>query len=152
MEAAEPGSVEIDEWLADYLEYDHALGDALEDARCRSDVLYFLVQARRHSGKSQTAVAAHMETTQSAVSDLEGGTTDPRLSTLQRYARAVGHALRVHVDSGLNYVPLPKSEFSHTAVQRAESLQLGVPTYIRTPYGSGSETVQELAVQKLAAL
>lgn len=31
-----------------------------------------------------------METTQSAVSDLERGTADPQLSTLQRYARAVG--------------------------------------------------------------
>jgi transcriptional regulator with XRE-family HTH domain len=35
-----------------------------------------------------------MRTTQSAISELEKGNTDPRISTLQRYARAVG----AHID------------------------------------------------------
>ena len=39
-----------------------------------------------------------METTQSAISELEGGSTDPRLSTLQRYARAVGAHLQVRLN------------------------------------------------------
>lgn len=40
-------------------------------------------------------VAAAMGTTQSAVSDIENGRVDPRLSTLQRYARAVGGRLEI---------------------------------------------------------
>ncbi|MFI6762455.1 helix-turn-helix domain-containing protein [Micromonospora sp. NPDC050417] len=39
-----------------------------------------------------------MQTTQSAVSDLENGCVDPHLSTLQRYARAVTARLIVGID------------------------------------------------------
>ncbi len=47
--------------------------------------------ARRHElGLSQTEVAARMGTSQSAVARLEAGTADLRLSTLERYASALG--------------------------------------------------------------
>lgn len=47
--------------------------------------------ARRHAlGLSQTEVAARMGTSQSAVARLEAGSADVRLSTLERYASAVG--------------------------------------------------------------
>jgi transcriptional regulator with XRE-family HTH domain len=49
-----------------------------------------LVELRRASGLSQTQVAARMGTSQSAVARLEGGAVDVRLSTLERYAAAVG--------------------------------------------------------------
>ena len=39
---------------------------------------------------SQTAVAAQMGTSQSVVARLESGALDMRLSTLQRYAAALG--------------------------------------------------------------
>ena len=73
----------------------------LEDAETRSCLLRVLISARTTCGLTQTAVARAMETTQSAVSQLEGGSTDPRLSTLQRYARAVGGCLQVD----LNLIP-----------------------------------------------
>ncbi|HVA03092.1 MAG TPA: helix-turn-helix transcriptional regulator [Acidimicrobiales bacterium] len=41
-------------------------------------------------GLSQTEVAARMGTSQSAVARLEAGEADIRLSTLERYAAAVG--------------------------------------------------------------
>lgn len=66
-----------------------------EDAHARSALLRELVAARRGSGQTQTAVALRMATTQSTISHLEGGGSDPRLSTLQRYARAVGGCLLV---------------------------------------------------------
>ena len=47
--------------------------------------------ARRHAlGLSQTEVAARMGTSQSAVARLEAGQGDIRLSTLERYAAALG--------------------------------------------------------------
>jgi transcriptional regulator with XRE-family HTH domain len=59
---------------------------------------------------SQKQVAQAMQTTQSAVSELEGGATDPRLSTLQRYARAVGAELTVHLRANLiGYHWLPRT-------------------------------------------
>lgn len=49
-----------------------------------------LVRERQRLGLSQTEVAARMATSQSAVARLERGAGDLRLSTLQRYAAAVG--------------------------------------------------------------
>lgn len=49
-----------------------------------------LVARRRELGLSQTQVAARMGTSQSAVARLEAGRGDIRLSTLERYAAALG--------------------------------------------------------------
>jgi predicted transcriptional regulator len=56
-----------------------------------------LVARRRALGLSQTDVAARMGTSQPAVARLEAGGVDARMSTLQRYADAVG----VRLDVGL---------------------------------------------------
>jgi predicted transcriptional regulator len=48
---------------------------------------------RQALGLSQTTVAARMGTSQSAVARIESGATDVRLSTLHRYAEALGQAL-----------------------------------------------------------
>ncbi|MEM9616250.1 MAG: helix-turn-helix transcriptional regulator [Actinomycetota bacterium] len=57
-----------------------------------------LSELRRSRGLSQTAVAARMGTSQSALARLESGQTDLRLSTLARYAEAldaeIGFAVR----------------------------------------------------------
>ena len=53
-----------------------------------------LVAGRKALGLSQTTVAARMGTSQSAVARLEAGDGDVRLSTLERYAAAVGLTLR----------------------------------------------------------
>jgi predicted transcriptional regulator len=56
-----------------------------------------LVERRVALGLSQTAVAARMGTSQSAVARLETGEVDVRLSTLERYAAAVDHVLDWHL-------------------------------------------------------
>ena len=61
------------------------------------DVLRDLVTWRKQCRLSQQVVAEWMDTTQSAVSELESGRIDPRLSTLQRYARALGKELHVMI-------------------------------------------------------
>jgi transcriptional regulator with XRE-family HTH domain len=49
-----------------------------------------LVARRRAQGLSQTEVAARMGTSQSAVARLEASTGDLKVTTLERYAAAVG--------------------------------------------------------------
>ena len=56
----------------------------------RRQLIAELVRVRRDSGLSQTAIAARMGTSQSAVARLESGELDARMSTLERYATAVG--------------------------------------------------------------
>lgn len=70
-------------------------GAALEDRR--RDLIQELVGARQESGLSQTEIAARMGTSQSAVARLESGALDVRLSTLERYAAAVGRTVNWQV-------------------------------------------------------
>lgn len=55
----------------------------------RRAMLGELARARQDSGLSQTALAARMGTSQSAVARIEQGDADVRLSTLERYAAAL---------------------------------------------------------------
>jgi predicted XRE-type DNA-binding protein len=87
---------EIEHYIEEQLP-DPEFEAAYEDARIRSHLLKKLVERRKVRGLSQAQIAARMETTQSAVSDLENGATDPRLSTLQRYSRAIGCVLDICV-------------------------------------------------------
>lgn len=56
-----------------------------------------LASRRQVLGLSQTEVAARMGTSQSAVARLEAGALDVRLSTLARYARALGDDVDVRL-------------------------------------------------------
>jgi predicted transcriptional regulator len=68
-----------------------------EIALRRRQVIQELADARREQQLSQTEVAARMGTSQSVVARLESGQIDARLSTLQRYASAVGRELQMGV-------------------------------------------------------
>ena len=59
----------------------------------RSELIDELVRARQESELSQTEIAARMGTSQSAVARLESGELDARLSTVERYAAALGRAV-----------------------------------------------------------
>ena len=63
----------------------------------RRGLIAELAEARRVSGASQTEIAARMGTSQSAVARLESGDWDARLSTIERYAAAVGSTVDWHV-------------------------------------------------------
>ncbi len=71
--------------------------DMAERRRALSAVL---VARRVELGLSQTEVAARMGTSQSAVARLEAGQSDVRLSTLERYADALGQRLDWALDEG----------------------------------------------------
>ena len=59
----------------------------------RRELIEELVRARRESELSQTDGAARMGTSQSAVARLESGELDARLSTVERYAAALGRTV-----------------------------------------------------------
>ena len=61
-----------------------------EMADRRRQLVDELVARRRAQGLSQTEVAARMGTSQSAVARLEASAGDLKVSTLERYAAAVG--------------------------------------------------------------
>src|SRR5947199_7590368 len=74
-----------------------AAGDSLpifpgfrEIAQRRRQLISALVARRQALGLSQTEVAARMGTSQSAVARIESGTADLRLTTVERYAAALG--------------------------------------------------------------
>ena len=69
-----------------------------EMAERRRELAAKLVELRHAAGLSQTQVAARMGTSQSAVARLEAGDVDARLSTLDKYAAAIGQSL----DLGIN--------------------------------------------------
>jgi transcriptional regulator with XRE-family HTH domain len=64
-----------------------------EMAERRQSLAAELAAARLDLGLSQTEVAARMGTSQSAVARIESGDADVRLSTLERYASALGQRL-----------------------------------------------------------
>jgi predicted transcriptional regulator len=65
----------------------------------RRELIEELVRARRDAELSQTEIAARMGTSQSAVARLESGELDARLSTLERYAAALGRTVDWQVRS-----------------------------------------------------
>ena len=56
-------------------------------------LLKSLCERRQRLGISQTVVAARMGTSQSALARIESCEVDPRLSTVERYASALGEEL-----------------------------------------------------------
>jgi transcriptional regulator with XRE-family HTH domain len=62
--------------------------EALEDE-------FALIAVRARAGLSQAQLAKRMKTTQSAIARLESGRAKPSTRTLERYAEATGHRLKI---------------------------------------------------------
>lgn len=69
----------------------------LDAARRRRALLRALAEQRQEQGRSQTAVAAAMETSQSYVARLESSAPDVRISTVDRYADCLGFLVQYHL-------------------------------------------------------
>jgi len=76
----------------------------MEQARRSRELLSTLASARKRNKVSQTAIAAAMGTSQSAVSALEKTAADAKVSTIEKYAGALGFAVQYHL------VPLNEEE------------------------------------------
>jgi DNA-binding XRE family transcriptional regulator len=72
-------------------------------------LVHQMLAARSRAGLTQEAVAAHMGTTKSAVSRLEAaGKHSPSIASLQKYAEAVGCALKIEFVSQSPVIALNK--------------------------------------------
>jgi ribosome-binding protein aMBF1 (putative translation factor) len=79
----------------------------LDEYGRRRDVVSDLQAERKAQGQSQTLVAAKMGTSASVLSKLEWG-GDVKLSTLQRYAAAVGKVLVLSLEDAPKRAPVKK--------------------------------------------
>lgn len=83
----------VDERTARNTEFPELVAAAVR----RRALLRELAAKRDAAGLSQTAVAARMGTSQSAVARLESAEVDVKLSTIERYAAAVGQRVEFHL-------------------------------------------------------
>ena len=88
----------LDELIADYTAEDPNFPALLAEADARRAAFRALAAVRGESNISQTAAAAAMNTSQSALGRLETTATDARISTLQRYAHALGLLFQITDD------------------------------------------------------
>ena len=79
--------------MTDERRHDPVFPGFREMAERRQALTEELVELRHGLGLSQTQVAARMGTSQSAVARLETGTADVLVSTVERYASALGRRL-----------------------------------------------------------
>ena len=94
----------LDELIAERTARNPDFPKLLEAAERRRALLKELAGVRQRRKQSQTAVAAEMKTSQSSVARLEGFAGDARLSTVDRYAEALGFRIQWHL------LPLEGSE------------------------------------------
>src|SRR3989454_7728848 len=80
----------LDEMIAESSKGHPEFPQLVEAAYRRRKLLRALADERERAGISQTAVAARMKTSQSAVARLEAGEIDAKMSTVERFAAAVG--------------------------------------------------------------
>lgn len=80
----------LDEMIAERTESNPDFPALLDAAARRRRLLEELAAEREALGLSQTVVAARMHTSQSAVARLESAEVDAKLSTIERYAAALG--------------------------------------------------------------
>ena len=83
----------LDELIAERTERNPAFVEMVDVALERRQLLHALAAKREELGLSQVAVAQRMGTSQSAVARIEAGEVDARLSTVERYAQALGQRI-----------------------------------------------------------
>ena len=76
---------------------DAEFADGFEVGYANFKIGVVLRQARQEAGMTQEEVAQHLSTTKSAISRIENHAEDIRLSTLNRYAEAVGANLQIRL-------------------------------------------------------
>ncbi len=80
----------LEEMIAERAKTDPEFPNLVEAAYQRRKLLRALAGERESAGISQTDLAARMRTSQSAFARLEAGSTDAKMSTVDRFAQALG--------------------------------------------------------------
>src|SRR5687768_7375109 len=104
----------LDELIDEGRQRDPRFPEMVDAAYERRQFLRDLAAKRERAGLTQEEVATRMRTSQSAVARIERGEIDAKLSTVDRYAAAIGHKLELRVKRLKKKSP--------------EELRAGVPT------------------------
>jgi len=87
----------LDEVIAESTAANPNFPQLMAQARRNRELLSTLATQRKRNKVSQTRVAAAMGTSQSAVSALEKTAADAKISTIEKYAGALGFAVQYHL-------------------------------------------------------
>lgn len=98
----------LDEVVAERSARSPSFPSLVDAAVRRRELLSALAAKRREDERSQTAVAAAMQSSQSSIARLESSATDARISTVDRYAHALGYRVQYHL--------IPEAEASDPSV------------------------------------
>jgi hypothetical protein len=101
---AEDSPDALDEMIVEFTEANPDFPQLLLAAERRRALLHTLAEQRRRRELSQTLVAAAMRTSQPTLARLETAAADTKLSTVERFANALGYAIEYHL------VPASKSK------------------------------------------
>lgn len=71
---------------------------AYESLEAEFSLINALIGARKRADLSQAQLAKRMGTTESVISRLESGRVKPSTRTLERYAKATGHVVRLSLE------------------------------------------------------
>jgi RNase adaptor protein for sRNA GlmZ degradation len=102
LDSQEPDA--LDEMIAEFTGANPAFPQLLLAAERRRTLLRTLAEQRRRRSLSQTLVAAAMHTSQPTLARLETTAADTKLSTVERFADALGYSVEYHL------VPIKKSK------------------------------------------
>jgi hypothetical protein len=87
----------LDEMIAEFTEANPDFPRLLQAAERRRALLHTLAEQRRGRRLSQTKIAAAMNTSQPTLARLETTAADAKLSTVERFAGALGYAIEYHL-------------------------------------------------------
>jgi DNA-binding XRE family transcriptional regulator len=88
---------DVKSYIEKRMETDAAFAGGFEVGYANFKIGVILRQAREAAGMTQEDVARQLNTTKSAISRIENHAEDIRLSTLNRYAKAVGANLQIRL-------------------------------------------------------
>lgn len=84
----------LDEIIRERSARNSAFAEMVDEAYEGRVFLRKIAETRKAAKLTRTAVAARMGTSEAAVARLEAGTVDPKASTIERFAAAVGKRVR----------------------------------------------------------
>ena len=95
---------DVNRYIQDRAERDAEFAENFDTGYADFKIGVILRQAREAAGLTQDQVAKKLHTQKSAISRIENHADDVRLSTIRRYAEAVGASLQIRLSGGVKTV------------------------------------------------
>lgn len=106
----------VDEYIARLSEDDPDSAVFIAAFESNEGLMQALIDAREAAGVSQRQLAKTMGTSASVVVHMEAGHSDPRQSTVARYAASLGKVVRWELVDSAVCQPAPPSKDEHMAI------------------------------------